>query len=187
MWRTWDLVQALTQYHLGFGANNSRASAISNFRIRSLWAKLSVNKRTSGPHSLKKGNYLHGYYCVMDPVCWRPEKHVVQCTESIQDSSTQCSTVVFFFWKSDILVESKIKTMKKAVNDLYKKYKKIHIVTCVQVLHLLNGFWMYMFCILNIISDWLLVTSEFLLLRLNMSVFGWCAALYCKNIFQHVR
>lgn len=70
------------------------------------------------------------------------------------------------------MVESKIKTMKKAVNDLYKKYKKIHIVTCVQVLHLLNGFWMYMFCILNIISDWLLVTSEFLLLRLNMSVFG---------------
>lgn len=69
-------------------------------------------------------------------------------------------------------MESKIKTMKKAVNDLYKKYKKIHIVTCVQVLDLLNVFWMYMFCILNIISDWLLVTSEFLLLRLNMSVFG---------------
>lgn len=84
MWRTWDLAPALTQYQPGFGAsNNSGASTISNFRIRSLWAKLSVDKRTSGPYSPKKGNYLYRYYCVMDPICWWPEKHAVQYTMSV--------------------------------------------------------------------------------------------------------
>lgn len=81
MWRTWDLAPVLTWYYLGFGvSNNSGASTISNFRIRSLWAQLSVDKRTSGPYSLEKGNYLYRYYCVMDPICWCPEKHAVQYT-----------------------------------------------------------------------------------------------------------
>lgn len=85
MWRTWDLALALTQYQPGFGtSNNSGVSTISNFRIRSLWAKLSVDKRTSGPNSLKKGNYLFRYYCVMDPICWWPEKHAVQYTMSVK-------------------------------------------------------------------------------------------------------
>lgn len=87
MWGTWDLAPALTQYQPGFGAsNNSGASTISNFRIRSLWAELSLDKRTSGPYSLKKGNYLYRYYCVMDPICWWPQKHAVQYTTSVEAS-----------------------------------------------------------------------------------------------------
>lgn len=85
MWRTWDLALVLTQYYPGFGvSNNSGASTISNFRIRTLWAKLLLDKRTSGPYSLKKGNYLYRYYCVMDPICWCPEKHGVQYTTSVE-------------------------------------------------------------------------------------------------------
>lgn len=85
MWRTWDLALVLTQYYPGFGvSNNSGASAISNFRIRTLWAKLLLDKRTSGPYSPKKGNYLYRYYCVMDPICWCPEKHGVQYTMSVE-------------------------------------------------------------------------------------------------------
>lgn len=85
MWRTWDLALVLTQYYPGFGvSNNSGASTISNFRIRTLWAKLLLDKRTSGPYSLKKGNYLYRYYCVMDPICWCPEKHRVQYTTSVE-------------------------------------------------------------------------------------------------------
>lgn len=85
MRRTWDLALVLTQYYPGFGvSNNSGASTISNLRIRTLWAKLLLDKRTSGPHSLKKGNYLYRYYCVMDPICWCPEKHGVQYTTSVE-------------------------------------------------------------------------------------------------------
>lgn len=94
--RTWDLAPALTQYQPGFGAsNNSGASTISNFGIRSLWAKLSVDKRTSGPFSLKKGNYLYRYYCVMDPICWWPEKHAVQYTMSVEASRHTGEVVLF--------------------------------------------------------------------------------------------
>lgn len=85
MWRTWDLALVLTQYYPGFGvSNNSGASTISNFWIRTLWAKLLLDKRTSGPYSLKKGNYLYRYYCVMDPICWCLEKHGVQYTTSVE-------------------------------------------------------------------------------------------------------
>lgn len=84
MWRTWDLASVLTRYYPGFGvSNNSGASTISNFRIRSLWAQLSVDKRTSGPFSLEKGNYLYRYYCVMDPICWCPEKQAAQCKRAV--------------------------------------------------------------------------------------------------------
>lgn len=84
MWRTWDLASALTRYYPGFGvSNNSGASTISDFRIRSLWAQLSVDKRTSGPFSLEKGNYLYRYYCVMDPICWCPEKQAAQCKRAV--------------------------------------------------------------------------------------------------------
>ena len=43
-----------------------------------------LDKRTSGPYSLKKGNYLYRYYCVMDPICWCLEKHGVQYTTSVE-------------------------------------------------------------------------------------------------------
>lgn len=110
MWRTWDLVLALTQYQPGFGRNNnSGASTISNFRIRSLWAKLSLDKRTSGPYSLKKGNYLCWYYCVMDPICWWPVKHGVQYTMSVKASAYTGKTV--FLW--NVCIHSAVWFKKK--------------------------------------------------------------------------
>ena len=100
MRRTWDLAPAQTQYQPSFGErNNSEASTISNFGIKVLWAELSLDKRTSGPYSLKKGNYLCWYYCVMDPICWWPEKHGVQYTMFVKASRyTGGGVPVWWIW-----------------------------------------------------------------------------------------
>lgn len=137
MWRTWDLAPALTQYQPGFGtSNNSGASTISNFRIRSLWAKLSVDKRTSGPYSLKKGNYLYRYYCVMDPICWWPEKHAVQYTMSVEGSRHPAEAVFRFgnFVLSECSLGGKYKKQKAEKIWLNKqwsvKWVAIRLIFC---------------------------------------------------------
>lgn len=134
MGRTWDLASALTLYQPGFGAsNNSWASTISNFRIRSLWAKLSVDKRTSGPYSLKKGNYLYRYYCVMDPICWWPGKHAAQYSMSAGAMRNTGAVLfwgnfVYLVWNRKNNVEGKMLTKKQWFSKWSQQTYKVNIL-----------------------------------------------------------